>query len=194
MILRPRRLADALAADARDLPMLAATTTHSWLRPLDSGRRASIFLRTPSHRTLQDPARRAPAASHGPKDSPRVTTILLTDDMAGVRSPLRRILEEWGYRVVEAGDGEEALAVAAGLDGPIHLLLTDVVMPGMSGGELARKLGESRPTMKVLFMSGYSPEAIATNGNLLPGSSFLSKPFTASDLVDRVQETLNTSA
>jgi hypothetical protein len=55
MILRPRRLADALAADARDLPMLAATTTRSWLRSLDSGRRASIFLRTPSHRTLQDP-------------------------------------------------------------------------------------------------------------------------------------------
>ena len=120
-----------------------------------------------------------------------MTTILLTDDMAGVRSPLRRILEEWGYRVVEAGGGEEALAVAAELEEPIHLLLTDVVMPGMSGGELARKLGESRPMMKVLFMSGYSPEAVVTSGNLLPGSSFLPKPFTASDLVDRVQETLS---
>jgi two-component system, cell cycle sensor histidine kinase and response regulator CckA len=119
-----------------------------------------------------------------------VTTILLTDDVAGVRAPLRRILEESGYRVVEAGGGEEALSVAGGLDGPIHLLLTDVVMPGMSGGELARRLGESRPKMKILFMSGYSPEAIVTNGNLLPGSSFLSKPFTARDLVDRVQQTL----
>jgi len=119
-----------------------------------------------------------------------LTTILLTDDVPGVRGPLRRILEESGYRVVEAGGGEEALAVAEGLDGPIHLLLTDVVMPGMSGDELAKRLGERRPKMKVLFMSGYSPEAIATNGHLLPGSSFLSKPFTASDLVDRVQETL----
>lgn len=119
-----------------------------------------------------------------------MATILLTDDQAGVRAPLRRILEESGYRVIEAGGGEEALAVAGGLDGPIHLLLTDVVMPGMSGGELAKRLGESRPKMKVVFMSGFSPEAVATNGNLLPGSSFLSKPFTASDLVDRVQETL----
>jgi len=119
-----------------------------------------------------------------------VTTILLTDDQAGVRAPLRRILEESGYRVIEAGNGEEALAVAGGLDGPIHLLLTDVVMPGMSGGELARRLGESRPMVKVLFMSGFSSEAIATNGNLLPGSSFLSKPFTATDLVNRVQEAL----
>jgi DNA-binding response OmpR family regulator len=119
-----------------------------------------------------------------------VTTILLTDDQASIRAPLRRILEESGYRVIEAGDGEEALAVACGLDAPIHLLLTDVVMPGMSGGELARKLGASRPKMKVLFMSGFSSEAVATHGKLLPGSSFLSKPFTASDLVDRVQETL----
>jgi CheY-like chemotaxis protein len=116
--------------------------------------------------------------------------ILLTDDEAGVRGPLRRILEGSGYRVVEAGGGEEALALAEGLDGPIHLLLTDVVMPGMSGDELARSLGERRPKMKVLFMSGYSSEAIATNGNLLPGSSFLSKPFTATDLVTRVQEAL----
>jgi two-component system, cell cycle sensor histidine kinase and response regulator CckA len=123
-----------------------------------------------------------------------VTTILLTDDQAGVRAPLRRILEQSGYRVIEAGGGEEALAVAGGLEGPIHLLLTDVVMPGMNGGELARKLGESRPKMKVLFMSGFSPEAVVTNGKLHPGSSFLSKPFTAGDLVDRVQETLGVPA
>jgi DNA-binding NtrC family response regulator len=124
------------------------------------------------------------------KDFAEVTTILLTDDQAGVRLPLRRILEDSGYQVVEAGGGEEALAVADGVDGPIHLLVTDVVMPGMSGDELARKLGERRPKMKVLFMSGYSPEAIATNGNLVPGSSFLPKPFSASDLVNRVRETL----
>lgn len=126
----------------------------------------------------------------GTKDTPEVTTILLTDDEAGVRTPLRRILEDFGYRVVEAEDGEEALAVAECLDGPIDLLLTDVVMPGMSGDELARRLGERRPTTKVLFMSGYSPEAIATNGNLLPGSRFLAKPFSASDLMDRIQATL----
>ncbi len=128
----------------------------------------------------------------GAKPSPEATTILLTDDESSIRAPLRRILEDSGYRVVEAQDGEEALALAEGLDGPIHLLLTDVVMPGMRGDELARKLGERRPRMRVLFMSGYSPEAIATHGKLLPGSSFLSKPFSSSDLVDRVQETLAT--
>jgi two-component system, cell cycle sensor histidine kinase and response regulator CckA len=122
-----------------------------------------------------------------------VTTILLTDDQAGVRVPLRRILEDSGYRVVEAAGGDEALAAAEGLDGPIHLLLTDVVMPGLSGGELARRMVESRPKMKVLFMSGYSAEAVVTNGNLLEGSSFLSKPFTADDLLDRVRETLAAS-
>ena len=126
----------------------------------------------------------------GTKASPEVTTILLTDDEAGVRGPLRRILEDCGYRVIEAGGGEEALAVAEGFDGPIHLLLTDVVMPGMSGGELASRLGEGRPSIRVLFMSGHSPEAVATNGKLFPGASFLPKPFGASDLVQRVQETL----
>ncbi len=117
-------------------------------------------------------------------------TILLTDDDSGVRAPLRRILEDSCYEVVEAGGGEEALALAAGRDGPIHLLLTDVVMPGLSGGELARKLGDSRPRMRILFMSGYSSEAVATQGNLLPGAGFLAKPFSAGDLVARVRETL----
>jgi two-component system, cell cycle sensor histidine kinase and response regulator CckA len=139
------------------------------------------------------PAPVAPIATQVHKDSPHVTTILLTDDQAGVRAPLRRILEDSGYRVIEAGGGEEALALAGGLDGPIHLLLTDVVMPGMSGGELARRLGESRPNVKVLFMSGFSREAVIANGNVLPGSSFLSKPFTASDLLNRVRETLAAS-
>jgi CheY-like chemotaxis protein len=119
-----------------------------------------------------------------------VTTILLIDDESAIRAPLRRILEDAGYRVVEAGGGDEALTLAGGLAGPIHLLLTDVVMPGMSGGELARRLGESRPKLKVLFMSGYSPEAIATDGSLIPGAAFLAKPFSATDLVQRVQETL----
>ena len=116
----------------------------------------------------------------GTKAPPEVTTILLTDDEAGVRGPLRRILEDCGYRVIEAGGGEEALAVAEGFDGPIHLLLTDVVMPGMSGGELASRLGEGRPSIKVLFMSGHSPEAVATNGNLFPGRrSYLNRSVPA---------------
>jgi CheY-like chemotaxis protein len=157
--------------------------------PLDSGAGDIIFLGPPSHGTC----RTRPVASvvtRVHKDSPLVTTILLTDDQAGVRAPLRRILEDSGYRVIEAESGEEALALAGALDGPIDLLLTDVVMPAMSGGELARRLGERRPKVKVLFMSGFSREAVMTNGNVLPGSSFLSKPFTASDLLNRVREIL----
>ena len=122
-----------------------------------------------------------------------VHTILLTDDEAGVRLPLRRILEDSGYRVLEAGGGEEALAIADELNEPIDLLLTDVVMPGMSGDELARRVTGSRPAVKVLFMSGYSQEAVMTHGQLVAGSGFLPKPFSAADLVDRVQETLSGS-
>ena len=117
-------------------------------------------------------------------------TILLADDESAVRGPLRRILEDSGFRVVEAAGGEEALSLAGDLVGPIHLLVTDVVMPGMSGGELARKLGESRPQMKILFMSGYSSEAVETHGHLVPGARFIPKPFSARDLVGRVQEIL----
>jgi two-component system, cell cycle sensor histidine kinase and response regulator CckA len=103
---------------------------------------------------------------------------------------LRRILEDFGYRVIEAVDGEDAMELAEQTDGPIHLLLTDLVMPGMGGEELARRLGGRRPRMKILFMSGYSVQAVTSGGALLPGAGFIAKPFSAIDLVDRVRETL----
>jgi DNA-binding response OmpR family regulator len=117
--------------------------------------------------------------------------VLVAEDEEGVRSPVRRILAAHGYRVLEAPDGPTALALAAGHEGQIDLLLTDVVMPGMSGGELARQLRRQRTRLRVMFMSGYSNEAVATHGALSPGSVFLQKPFTVEELVTRLREVLD---
>ena len=97
-----------------------------------------------------------------------------------------------GFTVLEAVDGEEALAVAAAHPGRIDLLLTDVVMPGIGGAELARRLREDRPEVRILFMTGYSVEAVASHGVLAPGSTLLQKPFTVDELVGRVREALDT--
>lgn len=93
--------------------------------------------------------------------------------------------------MLDAPDGAAALEQATGYDGRIDLLLTDVVMPGMSGSELARRLQALRPGIRVVFMSGYSPEAVATRGLLAPGSMFLPKPFSATQLIECIRKTLN---
>lgn len=98
-----------------------------------------------------------------------------------------------GFAVLEAADGQEALDLAARHRGPIDLLLTDVVMPMVGGAELARRLREARPGLRVLFMTGYSSEAVATHGVLAPDSSLLQKPFTAEELMRRVRDALASS-
>jgi two-component system, cell cycle sensor histidine kinase and response regulator CckA len=117
-------------------------------------------------------------------------TVLLAEDEAGIRSPLRRLLLAHGYRVLDASDGPHALEVADRHDGQIHLLLTDILMPGMNGGELARRLLLVRPGVRVIFMSGYSTEAIQTNGILTPGAKFLPKPFSIEELTCLLREAL----
>lgn len=107
-----------------------------------------------------------------------------------MRGPLRRILVAHGYAVLEAGDGAEALELARRHEGVIHLLLTDVVMPGIGGAELARRLRATRPDIRILFMTGYSLEAVATHGALAPDSSLLQKPFTVEELLRRIREAL----
>src|SRR6266498_3120647 len=96
-------------------------------------------------------------------------TVLVVDDEAAVRSAVREILQPTGYLVLEAGSGEEALRICAGQEGPIHLLLTDVMMPGMSGPEVAQRLARMRPGMRVLYMSGYSDDTMIRHGEVERG-------------------------
>jgi two-component system, cell cycle sensor histidine kinase and response regulator CckA len=118
-------------------------------------------------------------------------TVLVVDDEAAVRSAVREILQATGYIVLEAGSGEEALRSCAGQEGPIHLLLTDVMMPGMSGPEVAQRLAHMRPEMRVLYMSGYSDDALIRRGVVKQGAAFVQKPFTPDALARKVREVLN---
>jgi PAS domain S-box-containing protein len=118
-------------------------------------------------------------------------TILLVEDSDVVRRLLRELLLQNGYTLLEARHGEEALALSAAHPGDVHLLLTDMVMPRMSGRDLARRLCPLRPAMKVLFMSGYTEEAIASHGVLEPGTAFLEKPFTPETITRKVRELLD---
>lgn len=119
-------------------------------------------------------------------------TILLVEDETQVRNLTRKILQENGYTVLEARHGEEALELCQQNEGPIHLLLTDVVMPGgMSGRELAERLLSLRPEIKVLYMSGYTDNAIIHHGVLDAGTAFIQKPFDPNALAHKVRAVLD---
>ena len=121
-------------------------------------------------------------------------TILLVEDEGAVRSLTREILEQHGYTVLEGASPAEGLDLASRHPGPIHLLLTDVVMPGMSGRELGERLLASHPHLGVLYMSGYSEETISHHGFLDRDVLLVQKPFTATNLVGKVQEALGRRA
>jgi CheY-like chemotaxis protein len=116
-------------------------------------------------------------------------TILLAEDDGAVRRFARQILTTHGYTVLDARDGDEALAVARGHSGTIDLLVTDVVMPGLSGRDLAARLSVERPDVRVLYTSGYSEQMILRSG-LNKGLTLLPKPFLPGDLLQKVGETL----
>jgi two-component system cell cycle sensor histidine kinase/response regulator CckA len=118
-------------------------------------------------------------------------TILLAEDAEVLRRLLREILVQHGYTVLLAGNGAEALQRSREHTGPIHLLVTDMVMPQMSGRELASRLLPQRPETKILYMSGYTEEAIATHGVLDAGTAFLEKPFSPDSLARKVREILD---
>jgi len=118
-------------------------------------------------------------------------TILLVEDESMVRTLVRRILDQHGYTVLEAPRGGDAIAIAAQHDGPIHVLLTDVVMPEMSGHVLAEQLAALRPGIQVIYISGYTDGAIVRHGVLAADAIFLQKPFTPNDLVRKVYQVLD---
>ena len=118
-------------------------------------------------------------------------TVLLAEDEPAVRAIARQALERQGYTVLAAPSGADALALAAQHGATIHLLLTDVVMPGMSGRDLADRLTAQRPGIRVLYISGYTDNAIVRHGMLEPGLAYLQKPFRPDALVRKVREVLD---
>lgn len=117
--------------------------------------------------------------------------ILLVEDDVGVRELARAILQNGGYRIVEAPGGEEAARLYKESREPIHLILTDVVMPRMSGRELVIRLQPLRPETKVLYMSGYTENSIVNQGALEEGIHYIQKPFTMEALAHAVRLTLD---
>ena len=136
-----------------------------------------------------------------PADSPRVDkhsqaaaggseTVLLVEDEESVRELVRETLKTRGYTVIEASDGIAGMRVSEEYQGNIEILITDVVMPGMSGRELAKRVAAARPNIRVLYLSGYTEDAIIHEGALEPGTGFLQKPFTLQVLARKVREVL----
>ena len=127
--------------------------------------------------------------------SPRgCETVLLVEDETSVRQAARQFLMQSGYNVLEAFDGEDALREAREHDGPIHLMITDVVMPRISGPSLAEQLADDRPDMKVLFVSGYAERTVLQHGKIDVTRRFLQKPFSLKTLARKVREVLETSS
>jgi hypothetical protein len=118
-------------------------------------------------------------------------TILVVEDEAALREVTSRILTRNGYRVLTASGGPEALKAAENTTEPIHLLLTDVIMPHMLGTELAAKMQEARPAARVLYMSGYAQPILASQGTLAPGLTLVEKPFSEATLLEQVREVLD---
>jgi len=125
------------------------------------------------------------------KTGPGAETLLLVEDEPYVRKVVSRALERGGHRVLVANSGDEALRIFAAHEGRVDLLVTDVVMPGMSGAALASRIRERQPMLQVLFMSGYTDEVISRHGVLNPGVEFIQKPFSPRALVARVREVID---
>jgi two-component system, cell cycle sensor histidine kinase and response regulator CckA len=128
------------------------------------------------------------AAPVSPRGAER---ILIVEDEGAVRRMAGRALAAQGYAVLEAENGADALEVLARADGPVDLVLTDVVMPILNGRELAERLAAERPRLRVLFMSGYTDDDVVRRGLLDPGAPFLQKPFVPADLARKVREVLD---
>ena len=136
----------------------------------------------------RDAARTTPGQDRPPGGH----TVLVVDDEEAVRRLASRMLTWTGYQSLEAGHGREALATIEKHTGPIHLVLTDIKMPGMNGRELGRQIESRWPGLPILYMSGFASE-VFQGGLLEPGAPFLSKPFTQDDLAAKVKALLASS-
>jgi CheY-like chemotaxis protein len=139
---------------------------------------------------VEDPAEHAGPAKNAQAAMGGSETVLLVEDEESVRHLVRETLASKGYKVIEADNGEAGLRVAESQVGTIDMLITDVVMPGMSGRELAHRISAARPQIKVLYLSGYTEDAIIHEGVLEPGTAFLQKPFTLQVLSRKVRDVL----
>ena len=133
----------------------------------------------------------APAEAVGDGGVMAAEVILVVEDEPSVRAPMSRMLREQGYLVLEATNGEDALRVMQDHHAPIHLVITDVMMPEMDGAELVSLLRDWYPGMRVLFISGYSRQFLEARGDTVEGSSFMAKPFSLADMSRRVRELLD---
>lgn len=160
---------------------------------LRSARFATAFASgedTSEARRLSPPNGDEPADGD-PAASERIRrTILLVEDDPVVRHVVRLLLELDGHAVLEAKDGDDALTILRGYQGALDLLLTDVMMPGLSGAEVCDRVREGRPGLPTLFISGFYPEAVFPDQRLPEGSAFLAKPFMPEELIDAVDELL----
>jgi CheY-like chemotaxis protein len=118
-------------------------------------------------------------------------TILIAEDEPDLRELTRIFLQGYGYKVLEASNAEQAIQTAEGFSGSIDLLLTDVVMPGMSGRQLAENISSKRPQTKIIYMTGYTDDMVVQYKVLEPGVKLLQKPFTKVDLALKVRSTLD---
>jgi two-component system, cell cycle sensor histidine kinase and response regulator CckA len=153
----------------------------------EEGRGATFHVHLPRVEAVPQPegVRSAPESLHGSE------TILLVEDEEMVRNLVRYILQQEGYSVLEAVNGVKALELSEAHQGPIHLLVADVIMPQMGGPELARRLWESRPNLPVLFLSGYAGGPLPPNLRAETGGNYLQKPFTPRALSRKVRELLD---
>ena len=152
----------------------------------------SVFIVTLPHAARAGAPEALPVQGTAGRDG--TETVLLVEDDAAVRRGTRRILQRHGYRVLEAADGELGVEVAATFDGVIHLLLTDTVMPNLTGGEVAQRVQHLRPGIKVILMSGYTDDAVLRRGLSDRRYAFLQKPFDRNELTAMVREALGPAA
>ncbi len=124
-------------------------------------------------------------------EEPHRETILLVEDEPGIRGLVRKILRRERYQVLEAGSGQEALSLVSTQGESIDLLLTDMLLPGMSGRDLAEFLHRTHPALKVVYISGYTDDESVRAGEFPPGAKFLQKPFTLGALTGKVREALD---